>query len=81
VRAVVEKLGGTVEQSWMTFGDYDTMVVVGMPDNASAAAFSIAVSGGGSCKAIKTTPLLSIEEGVEAMRKAAKCGYRPVGKS
>jgi uncharacterized protein with GYD domain len=81
VRAAVEKLGGTVEHSWMTFGDYDVMVVVSMPDNASAAAFSIAVSGGGSCKAIRTTPLLSIEEGVEAMRKAKGSGYKSVGRS
>jgi uncharacterized protein with GYD domain len=79
VRAAVENLGGKVEQSWMTFGDYDVMVVVAMPDNISAAAFSIAVSGGGSCKAIKTTPLLSVEEGVQAMRKAAGSGYRAVG--
>jgi len=78
VGASVEKLGGKVEQAWMTFGDYDVMVVVTMPDNASAAAFAIAVAGGGSCKAVKTTPLLGIEEGVEAMRKAGKCGYRAV---
>jgi len=30
-------------------------------------------------KAFKTTPLLSVEEGVEAMRKAQGAGYRPPG--
>ena len=28
-------------------------------------------------KAIKTTPLLTTEEGMEAMRKAGAAGYRP----
>jgi hypothetical protein len=30
-------------------------------------------------KAIKTTPLMTMEEGMEAMRKAAAAGYRPPG--
>ena len=41
-----------------------------------AAAFSMAVAAGGAVKAFKTTPLLSVEEGVEAMRKAHAAGYR-----
>jgi hypothetical protein len=48
-----------------------------MPDNVSAAAFSVAASAGGAIKAIKTTPLLSLEDGVEAMKKAATAGYKP----
>jgi len=48
-----------------------------MPDNVSAAAFSMAASAGGALKAIKTTPLLTVQEGIEAMRKAADVEYRP----
>jgi uncharacterized protein with GYD domain len=77
VRPAVEALGGKVESFWMAFGDYDIIGVIEMPDNASAAAFSMAIMAGGACKAVKTTPLLGIEEGVEAMRKASKTGYRP----
>jgi hypothetical protein len=51
-----------------------------MPDNVSAAAFSLAGSAGGGIKAVKTTPLLTIDEGIEAMRKAAGAGYRPPGR-
>jgi hypothetical protein len=36
----------------------------------------MAVAAGGACKAFKTTPLLSVEEGVEAMRKAQGAEYR-----
>jgi len=77
VSKAVEKLGGTVEAGWLSFGDYDTVLLMQMPDDATAAAFAMAVAAGGACKAVKTTPLLSVEEGMEAERKAAACGYAP----
>jgi uncharacterized protein with GYD domain len=80
VRKVVEKLGGKVEAFWFAFGDSDLIGVIEMPDNASAAAFSVAISAGGACKSVKTTSLLSIEEGIEAMKKAGGSGYKPVTK-
>jgi len=33
----------------------------------------------GAAKVFKTTPLLTVEEGVEAMRKAQEAGYRRPG--
>ena len=80
VAGPIEKLGGRAPQFWMSFGDYDIVGIVDMPDSVSAAAFSLALSAGGACKAVKTTPLITIAEGVEAMRKAAACGYAPVSK-
>ena len=77
VRPAVEKLGGKLETGWFCFGDYDLVAVLDMPDNVSAAAFSLAASAGGAVRAIKTTPLLSTDEGVEAMKKAATTGYKP----
>jgi uncharacterized protein with GYD domain len=78
VGKTVQKLGGTLKSAWLSFGDYDTIVIVDMPDNVSAAAFAMAISAGGSCTAVKTTPLLSVEEGVAAMKKAGGSGYKPV---
>jgi len=80
VAKAVEKLGGTLEGAWLSFGDYDTIVIVDMPDNVGAAAFAMAISAGGSCKSVKTTPLLSVEEGTAAMKKAGGSGYKPVSK-
>jgi uncharacterized protein with GYD domain len=80
VTAVVEKLGGKLLHGWLSFGDYDTVVVMEMPDNVSAAAFAATIAGGGACRSIKTTPLLSADEGVAAMKKAAGSGYQPLGK-
>jgi uncharacterized protein with GYD domain len=78
VEGPIQKLGGKIERFWFSFGDYDILGVAELPDSVSAAAFSMAIAAGGACKAVKTTPLLSIEEGIESMRKAATCGYRPV---
>ncbi len=80
VRPVVERLGGRMEGAWLSFGDYDLVAICQMPDNVTAAAFSIAAASGGALRAIKTTPLMTSEEGVEAMRRAAGAGYRPPGR-
>jgi len=77
VKGPIEKLGGKMERVWFSFGDYDIVGIMEMPDNVGAAAFSVAVAAGGACKAVKTTPLLTMQEGPEAMKKAATCGYKP----
>ena len=77
VRAVVEKMGGRLESFWFAFGEYDVVLICQMPDNVAAAAFSMTISAGGAAKAVKTTPLMTAEEGMEAMRKGAGAGYRP----
>lgn len=77
IRPSVEKLGGKLEHFWISLGKYDTAVVVQMPDPVSAAALELAVLAGGVCKSIITTPLLTVQEGMEAMKKAAASGYKP----
>jgi uncharacterized protein with GYD domain len=77
-RAAIERLGGKLIGNWASFGDYDTIAIVEMPSNVDAAAIAIAVASGGSCKAVKTTPLLSTEETLEAIRRAGGSGYQPV---
>jgi hypothetical protein len=37
----------------------------------------MAFAAGGACKSVKATPLLTIDEAVEAMKKAAGSRYRP----
>ncbi len=77
IRPAVRKLGGKIESAYYAFGDYDLVAIVSMPDNVSAAAFSIAASAGGAVTAIKTTPLMTIREGMTAMRKAKRSTYEP----
>jgi uncharacterized protein with GYD domain len=76
VRKTIENLGGKLTGIWLSFGDYDVVAVAEMPDNASAAAFAVAIGAGGACKSVKTTSLLGIEEGIAAMKKAGASGYK-----
>jgi uncharacterized protein with GYD domain len=80
VKKAVENLGGTFNGSWLSFGDYDLVLFIDMPNNVSAAALALAAAAGGSLKAIKTTPLLTIDQAMAALRKAGKSGYKPVAK-
>lgn len=76
IQPVIEKLGGTIVGSWFALGDYDGVAILQMPDNISAAAFSLAVSSSGTVKSFKTTPLMTTEEAIDAMKKAHDSGYQ-----
>jgi uncharacterized protein with GYD domain len=78
VNKVIEKLGGKTTGFWLSFGDYDVVGVFEMPDNTTAAAFALAIGAGGACKSVRTTPLLSMDEGIAALKKAGGSGYKPV---
>lgn len=77
LRPVIEGLGGKLVSMYFAFGEYDVVGLAEMPDNVSSAAFSMAISAAGAVRAVKTTPLMTIQEGIEAFRKAGQAGYRP----
>ncbi|MGC8549474.1 MAG: GYD domain-containing protein [Acidobacteriaceae bacterium] len=78
ISKVIENLGGTMQGIWFCLGDYDVVTIYDLPDNEAAAALSLAISGGGAVREIKTTPLLSVAEAFSAMYKAHDCGYAPM---
>lgn len=77
IKPAIEKIGGKLINAYFAFGDYDFVLLVEMPDNISAVGISMAFGAGGAIKSIKTTPLLSAEETMEAMKKASQAGYKP----
>jgi uncharacterized protein with GYD domain len=77
MRPMFEKLGGKLLSYWFCFGDYDAVLITELPGNVSAAAACMASAQAGTLKALKTTPLVSVEESMEAMRKAGSAGFRP----
>ena len=81
IRRIVEHLGGVVESGGMAFGGVtsELVAICDMPDQVSAAALAIGVSAGGSVEQITTTPLITGEQGLDALKKAANAGYRPPG--
>lgn len=76
-RPVIERLGGKIHGAWFSFGEYDFVAIVDIPNNVNAVALFMATSAGGSVKAYKTTPLLTIEESMEAMKMASTAEYQP----
>ena len=75
VRSVASKFGGTLVDAWFAFGEYDVVVLAEMPDNESMAALVLAAVSGGHVSASKTTPLMTIGEGLTAMGRAGKVAY------
>ena len=65
VRAMVERVGGTLEAFYLTFGEYDVVSIVQLPDDVAAAAVSMAASAGGGLRAIRTTTLLAVPEALD----------------
>lgn len=79
VRPLIEKMGGKLHGLWLAFGEYDIVGIAEMPDNVSAAAFSMAIGSSGAMSRYRTTPLLTMAEATRAMKKAGGVGYRPPG--
>jgi hypothetical protein len=49
------------------------------PDNVSMAATALAIGAGGALSSIQTTVLMTVEETVEALKKASSIKYRQPG--
>lgn len=77
IAKLVESVGAKLVGSWLAFGEYDAVIVIDGGDNVSAAALAIVVTASGAFKAFKTTPLLTVAEGMEAMKKAGTISYSP----
>jgi uncharacterized protein with GYD domain len=70
VRELAQKLGGRLIGLYYCFGEYDVIALTEMPDDNAALATARAAVTPGHAKAIKTTKLVTVEETMEAMRKA-----------
>jgi len=44
--SVVEGLGGTIHGAWLTFGEYDKVLIFELPDNVAGAATCIVFASG-----------------------------------
>jgi uncharacterized protein with GYD domain len=75
---LAETIGGRLVSFYNSFGKYDVLVIYEAPDESTAAIVLAAISPGHLSR-VKTTVLLSAEEGVEAMRKAGEAMYRRLG--
>lgn len=66
--AAIEGMGGSVEALYYAFGDPDLFIIVDLPDEASAAAVSLAIAAAGALQ-IGVTVLISPETIDDAVAK------------
>jgi uncharacterized protein with GYD domain len=75
LRPFVEAAGGRLIDMYFTFGEDDGLLLI-EGDNVSAAAISIAAAAAGGVSKIETTVMMTVDEMLEAMRKATELPYR-----
>jgi len=78
-QSYIESVGGKLHGFWYAFGTHDGYNLWEAPDNVSMAAVAVAISGGGALSSLETTVLLTVEETLDALRKAEQVRYRPPG--
>jgi uncharacterized protein with GYD domain len=76
VEAATKALGGKLEAFYYTFGENDVFGIADVPDNVTAAAFSMIIAATGTVRT-RTTVLLTPEEIDEAAKKSIS--FRPAG--
>ena len=82
LRKAVEAFGGKLHQFFFAFGEYDGVAITEFPNNECCAACSLTIAGAGGNAHLRTTVLVTPEEGSGAMSRAreAHSGYTaPVG--
>ena len=78
-QAYIESVGGKLHGFWYAFGSHDGYTLWEAPDNVSMAAVALAISAGGALSSIETTILLTVDETIDALRKAQQVKYRAPG--
>jgi uncharacterized protein with GYD domain len=75
----IESVGGKLHGFWYAFGEHDGYNLFEAPDDVSMAAVALAIGGGGALSSIETTVLMSVDDTLEALRKAQQVQYRAPG--
>ena len=78
-QSYIESVGGKLHGFWYAFGTHDGYNLWEAPDNVSMAAVALAIGAGGALSAFDTTVLLSVDDTLEALRKAKGVAYRTPG--
>jgi uncharacterized protein with GYD domain len=78
-QSYIESVGGKLHGFWYAFGEHDAYTLWEAPDNASMAAVALAITAGGALSSLETTVLLTVDETMDALRKAQEVEYRAPG--
>lgn len=75
-RSYIESVGGKLHGFWYAFGSDDGYNLWEAPDNVSMAAVALAIGGGGALASFETTVLMSVDDTMDALRKARDVRYQ-----
>ena len=64
-------------QAFFAFGEYDLVIIFSAPDEKTIASVLMTVAGSGAISQMKTTALMAIEEGIDALKAAGSVNYSP----
>src|SRR5438445_13253274 len=79
-QSYIESVGGKLHGFWYAFGGHEGYNLWEAPDNVSMTAVALAINAGGALASIESTVLLTVDETIDALRKAAQIRYRAPGK-
>lgn len=72
ITPVIEACGGSLQCLYYAFGDRDVLGIGDFPTPEAAAAFALVITSSGATEMFRTTPLLSIDQGMESLRLAGE---------
>jgi uncharacterized protein with GYD domain len=70
ITPALDACGAKLQCLYYAFGDVDLLGVIDFPTPEDAAAFALAVGSSGALRLYRTTPLLSIDQGIDSLRRA-----------
>jgi uncharacterized protein with GYD domain len=81
VSRLASKAGGRLLGYYLTFGDYDFMAIMEMPNDTQAAAALLAAAGSGGVTGLRTTVAMSSVEAMGAFAAASDLapGFKSAG--
>jgi len=71
ITPAIKACNGKIESIYYAFGDCDLVGIMDFKTPEDAAAFALAVTSSGALRSYKTTPLLTVDQGIESMKRAA----------
>ena len=70
ITPALEACGAKLQCLYYSFGEVDLVAVIDFPAPEDAAGFALAVGSSGALRLYRTTPLLSVDQGIESLRRA-----------
>ena len=76
---MMEQLGGRLISYYFSFGESDIVAIFEGPSPESVLSVLVAAAGSGAMSDVRTTVMVSYEDGIEAIKKSGSINYIPPG--